>query len=358
MCEDGYQIILNHFREYRQRIRSSEGDSVRRSARKIPSLGFDVNPRRPASSREPTTRLTLNEKLPLAMLQCLVADGRQLTLEEIDRVLVYLLEKKAKMLTLPEGTLPPLPVYYTNGKRMDNRDRTSTGTFPFIVVRQPSFMPSFSRQGFPSVSNSKRLTSVQSASSWQSSCPSEASSSTTDQIRQILLFNVIELPPLLNRCASVSKAVHNDDRSSSQLSSVSQAKLRPLSPLSFSFASSCPTSTSTSTWTNETVTSYSTSNYSPLHCLSQSFPLNSSFQVHHPSVDVPTILARPPPYFYASPSLPPPPPLVSSQALSNSAAADAAAAIFQAYSQFNARASAMSSFANRQRPSDGQASRR
>ena len=56
--------------------------------------------------------LTLTDRLPLSMLLCLLADGRQLTLEEIDRVLVYLLEKKAKMLTLPAGTLPPLPAQY------------------------------------------------------------------------------------------------------------------------------------------------------------------------------------------------------------------------------------------------------
>ena len=56
--------------------------------------------------------LTLGDKLPLSMLLCLLADGRQLTLEEIDRVFVYLLEKKAKMLTLPPGTLPPLPAQY------------------------------------------------------------------------------------------------------------------------------------------------------------------------------------------------------------------------------------------------------
>ena len=149
MCEDGYQIILKHFRAYRQRIRSSQGDSVRRSVRKVPLLDSDANPQRPTISREPKTRLTLNEKLPLAMLLCLVADGRQLTLEEIDRVLVYLLEKKAKMLTLPEGTLPPLPAYYANGKRMDNRDRTSTGTSSFhrcptTVIHAFVFSPRFS----------------------------------------------------------------------------------------------------------------------------------------------------------------------------------------------------------------------
>ena len=47
------------------------------------------------------------------MLLCLLADGRQLTLVEIDRILCYLLEKKASMLTLPEGTLPPLPFIYS-----------------------------------------------------------------------------------------------------------------------------------------------------------------------------------------------------------------------------------------------------
>jgi len=46
------------------------------------------------------------------MLLCLLADGRQLTLDEIDRILVYLLEKKSKMLTLPQRTLPPLPAQY------------------------------------------------------------------------------------------------------------------------------------------------------------------------------------------------------------------------------------------------------
>ena len=61
-------------------------------------------------------QLSMNDRLPLSMLLCLLADGRQLTLEEIDRVLVYLLEKKAKMLTLPQGISPPLPVQYENIK--------------------------------------------------------------------------------------------------------------------------------------------------------------------------------------------------------------------------------------------------
>ena len=57
---------------------------------------------------------TIQDKLPLSTLLCLLADGRQLTLDEIDRVLVYLLEKKSYMLNLPTGKLPPLPVQYAN----------------------------------------------------------------------------------------------------------------------------------------------------------------------------------------------------------------------------------------------------
>ena len=54
------------------------------------------------------------------MLLCLLADGRQLTLDEIDRVLLYLLDKKATMLTLPPGTLPPLPAQYANKPSADH----------------------------------------------------------------------------------------------------------------------------------------------------------------------------------------------------------------------------------------------
>jgi hypothetical protein len=63
------------------------------------------------------------------MLLCLLADGRQLTLEEIDRVLVYILEKKAKMLTLPSGTLPPLPAQYATITTFNHH----TGAWIFLV---------------------------------------------------------------------------------------------------------------------------------------------------------------------------------------------------------------------------------
>ncbi|CAF1194291.1 unnamed protein product [Adineta ricciae] len=68
---------------------------------------------------------TIQDKLPLSTLLCLLADGRQLTLDEIDRVLVYLLEKKAYMLNLPTGKLPPLPVEYANYQKDSSSNELS-----------------------------------------------------------------------------------------------------------------------------------------------------------------------------------------------------------------------------------------
>jgi hypothetical protein len=70
------------------------------------------------------------------MLLCLLADGRQLTLEEIDRVLVYLLEKKAKMLTLPPGTLPPLPAQYATITTFNHQ----TGALIFLFFIYKKFL--------------------------------------------------------------------------------------------------------------------------------------------------------------------------------------------------------------------------
>ena len=70
----------------------------------------------------------LNEKLPLSILLCLLADGRQLTLDEIDRILVYFLEQKAKMFALAPGTLPPLPSHYANLNKKDFQQPNSTST--------------------------------------------------------------------------------------------------------------------------------------------------------------------------------------------------------------------------------------
>jgi hypothetical protein len=68
------------------------------------------------------------------MLLCLLADGRQLKLDEIDRILVYLLEKKSKMLTLPQGILPPLPSYYAN----INKESTNNSSTMFEQILMKS----------------------------------------------------------------------------------------------------------------------------------------------------------------------------------------------------------------------------
>ncbi|CAF1583416.1 unnamed protein product [Adineta ricciae] len=116
--EDGIHIIATNYISYKQRLHNDDVNSYR----SIHDPISYANSSPPNNSRRQLNNHTqeeiappvlhLGDKLPLSMLLCLLADGRQLTLEEIDRVLVYLLEKKAKMLTLPAGTLPPLPAQY------------------------------------------------------------------------------------------------------------------------------------------------------------------------------------------------------------------------------------------------------
>jgi len=116
--EDGIHIIITNFISYKERFHNEEIKSHRPNNNSIvhsdPNPSYEYLGQSTNSPQEEATPPVLNhgDKLPLSMLLCLLADGRQLTLEEIDRVLVYLLEKKAKMLTLPPGTLPPLPAQY------------------------------------------------------------------------------------------------------------------------------------------------------------------------------------------------------------------------------------------------------
>jgi len=111
--EDGYHIILTNFCAYKEHIRNNE---LNKNVETIIYPAREVNHQDQSIPFIGST-ITLGDKLPLSMLLCLLADGRQLTLDEIDRVLVYLLEKKSKMLTLPQGTLPPLPAQYATIKK-------------------------------------------------------------------------------------------------------------------------------------------------------------------------------------------------------------------------------------------------
>ncbi|UJR38592.1 hypothetical protein I4U23_031257 [Adineta vaga] len=103
-------------------------------------------------------RLTIDNKYPLSMLLCLLADGRQLTLNEIDRILVYLFEKKANMLKLPQGTLPPLPSHYSNHEQhlnfIQNKCSFDTKDNSSIVIEQ--IFNSKSYEDIPSYSQLNR----------------------------------------------------------------------------------------------------------------------------------------------------------------------------------------------------------
>lgn len=135
--EDGIHIIATNYSSYKRRIHNNDVNSYRSSHDPISY----TNSSPPSDSRRQLNNHTqeeitppvlhLGDKLPLSMLLCLLADGRQLTLEEIDRVLVYLLEKKAKMLTLPAGTLPPLPAQYAT----TNNHQTGALNFKFFFTR-------------------------------------------------------------------------------------------------------------------------------------------------------------------------------------------------------------------------------
>jgi hypothetical protein len=233
------------------------------------------------------------------MLLCLLADGRQLTLDEIDRVLVYLLEKKAKMLTLPQGTLPPLPAQYA----------------------------------IKGESKSTILPTNDSTSS------SELSSTIVEQIRQILSSNIIKPPCLNSTDKQMSDIIKNDEKNLCQLnknfnnqiendSSQYQQKIQP----SFNYPKQNSNSVAVVAPSFHYPSSSSSSSANANSFLTSSF--NSPLK--QPPPPPPTTSNLSSQYFYPSSSS-----SLSNQnlyqTLPNSAAAEAAAAIFQAYSQFNAR---------------------
>lgn len=91
------------------------------------------------------------------MLLCLLADGRQLTLYEIDRILCYLLEKKASMLTLPAGTLPPLPFIYSKTSVNNNEQNQSNENCQIIEqieqILSHNFHPTPSNENVSSINS-------------------------------------------------------------------------------------------------------------------------------------------------------------------------------------------------------------
>ena len=127
--EDGIHIIITNYLAYKKSLRQNDTNESTMS-----SYEYKANNHVQEEITPPV--LSLNDKLPLSMLLCLLADGRQLTLEEIDRVLVYLLEKKAKMLTLPAGTLPPLPAQYATMNAFNHSSSDTTAEVSSTIAEQ------------------------------------------------------------------------------------------------------------------------------------------------------------------------------------------------------------------------------
>ena len=137
--EDGIHIIITNFITYKERLHNEDVNSYRLNndvsiySESMPSYEYLRQSSNHSHEEINPPLLSLGDKLPLSMLLCLLADGRQLTLEEIDRVLVYLLEKKAKMLILPSGTLPPLPAQYATITTFNHQ--TGALIFLFLIYR-------------------------------------------------------------------------------------------------------------------------------------------------------------------------------------------------------------------------------
>ncbi|CAF1259268.1 unnamed protein product [Adineta ricciae] len=145
--EDGYELILNNYSMFKQK-------------------SCQIS--------------TIQDKLPLSTLLCLLADGRQLTLDEIDRVLIYLLEKKSYMLNLPTGKLPPLPVQYANYQK----DSSSNELSPTLIEQI--------REIFNT--NLKKTYSTSSLSQSISNCPTVDNSTAIFQA----YAQFKEIPPLMS----------------------------------------------------------------------------------------------------------------------------------------------------------------
>ncbi|CAF5022084.1 unnamed protein product [Rotaria sp. Silwood1] len=360
--EDGYHIILTNFARYKENIRNEEIN--RYDHENIQSMIYsqskeNLNQEKSNSLNEYSS--SFGDKLPLSMLLCLLADGRQLTLDEVDRILVYLLEKKAKMLTLPQGTLPPLPIQYANIK-------TNHQTDSCVLSDRNCFL------------TKEDLSS------------SELSSTIAEQIRQIISTDIIKSSYLnsneqfdienrtkKNSFDSLSNIIKYEDNHNLQTNIHFKQGRKDLNDYQQNFQSSSSSSSSSGQNIlsqdnqNQTLFSYTKSNennssiVTPTFHYSSTIPTNqtssnsfiSSYdsiaktltiksplkQTTTTSTTISDSVCKSSEYMYPSTS-------ITNQNLyqtmPNSAAADAAAAIFQAYSQFNNRTTSIPSMINQQ----------
>jgi hypothetical protein len=288
--------------------------------------------------------LTHGDKLPLSMLLCLLADGRQLTLEEIDRVLVYLSEKKAKMLTLPSGTLPPLPAQYATMTAFNHQNSIMSDTRPDLSPGKSS-------------SNS-----------------AEVSSTIAEQIRQILSTNNIIKsnsstvdtisPPVLTKTTldKLPDMIKMENNTISQVKTnikeaandfVQQQQRKTQSPFTYPKTEAVPVVVppfnypSSSVSTSASVTPFTAPNFSSYNSINPSITLNPTLK-STTSVTVPNFVSQASQYFYSIPAQ------NVYQSPLNPTVADATAAILQAYSQFNVQSTATPSILSQQLTSQQQ----
>lgn len=308
--DDGIHIILTNFIAYKERLQNDKINPYRESviySESPPSSEYIDQTTNSHHNNVNPPLLTVTDKLPLSMLLCLLADGRQLTLEEIDRVLVYLLEKKAKMLTLPSGTLPPLPAQYARLNHHTGIGLCSRVSL-FFYVHQGS--------------------NVQPVSSPTSGA--DVSSTLAEQIRQFLATNIVKsnssttdaaLPTSLSTQHSLSDIVkHENGTISNTTNEFIQAQRQPTqTPFVFPKNEALPVVIPPFNYPSTTgsVSSYPTTNFS---YSSMTTPKST------PSVPVQNYLSQPSSLFYPSGL--------------NSISSDATAAILQAYSQFNVQSTA------------------
>ncbi|CAF3404333.1 unnamed protein product [Rotaria socialis] len=347
--DDGIHIIITNFISYKERLHNEEmnsynenNDSIVYSETNVPyEYSHPSNDTIQENLSPPM--LTLGDRLPLSMLLCLLADGRQLTLEEIDRVLVYLLEKKAKMLTLPAGTLPPLPAQYAT-------------------------INAFNHQTGSGIVSDTRSVSVSDLSFGKSSSSSmDVSSSIAEQIRQILSTNIVksniatvetnsqsvmtktssdkllnivkvENTNILQSNSNVTDAAKEYVQQQQQKtqSSFSRPKVEAVPVVSSVFNYASPSVTTTGS-----LTSFAAPNFSSYNSISSSLPFNSALK-ETSSVTAPNFVSQPSQYFYPMSSH------TLYQSPLNATVTDPTVGMFQAYSQFNVHPTPNPSIANQQ----------
>ncbi|CAF3763492.1 unnamed protein product [Rotaria sp. Silwood1] len=334
--DDGIHIIITNFISYKERLHNEEINSYDENNDSIDYSNINSSYEYSRQSNNLTQDeltppiLNLGDRLPLSMLLCLLADGRQLTLEEIDRVLVYLLEKKAKMLILPPGTLPPLPAQYATLNTFKHQTDSSLGKSSNSSSEVSSSIAEQIRQ----ILSTNIVKS--NTSSGETNSKSVITKSSLDKLPDIVKVENTNIPQSNNNVTEAAKEYVQQQQQKTQ-SSFSRPKVEAVPVVSSAYNYTSPSVTTTGS-----LNSFGVPNFSSYNSVTSSLPFNSALKVPTSSVTVPNFVSQPSQYFY-----PIPPPNVFPSPL-NSTVADPTAGIFQAYSQFNVQPTANPSIVSQQ----------